>query len=571
MDWILLIISFAALSIGTILIYFLLFSKQKERFILYSGFSWFAYLFSLMCIIGAHYTDFYLIYGVREVCDMLNIFFLMFSAFAFVRLEIPAYWVRATLILVIWLSIGSIYRLDSRLVFLPVSLYELVCTFIICRTILKYWTTDRAEKGVSFFLFFVWGTAKAVIPLVVHYSEMPLIVYFSEILFYNLLYYAIIIIYMHESVKRLTRSEKNFRVITENAADTIFFYAQQPMPAFTYISPSAEAMTGYRIQDFYADPRFYLKLVDPEDFERVTEVFNFQETPSASKAQGSLVCRMIRADGKPFWAEMRHALLHEDSKPSAIVGIIRDISPMKSAEEALIESKRSRERLFSYISHELRLPLSSIIGYIDAIRDETIAEQDQGAALSIVSEKAHSLNHLIDDLSQLSQLETGRFAFNFMLCDIGELAAGMIASHANDIAGKNLLFVNRLDHLPHSRYIVVADPERIGQVLSNLIANAVKFSKADQAITVEFKLDSAGSAFTMAVSDCGKGISAADISRIFDRFFTKSNVESGHPGTGLGLALSKEIAEAHKGRLSVSSIEGKGSVFTLSIPLYKEK
>jgi PAS domain S-box-containing protein len=571
MEWILLIISFAALSIGTIVLYFLLFSRQKERFILYSGFSWFAYLFSLMCIVGMHYTDFYPIYGVREICDMLNIFFLMFSAFAFVRLEIPTYWVRATLILVIWLVIGSVYRVDIRLVFLPISIYELVCTFVICHTILKYWSTDRTEKGVSFAFFFIWGVAKAVIPLVIHYDEMPLIVYFSEILFYNLLYYSLIVIYMHESVKRLTRSEKNFRIITENAADTIFFYVQRPMPAFTYISPSAEAMTGYRAQDFYADPRFYLKLVNPEDFERITKIFDFHENQSAPETPGNLICQMIRADGRHFWTEMRHALLYEDGKPSAIVGIIRDISPMKSVEEELIKSKRSRERLFSYISHELRLPLSSIIGYVDAIRDGTIIEREKGAALSIISEKAHSLNHLIDDLSQLSQLETGRFAFNFMLCDIGELAAGMMISHASDIAGKNLRFNNRLEHSPHARYTVVADPERIGQILSNLIENAAKFSKPDQTITVEFGLDNAKRLFTMAVSDCGRGISPADIPRVFDRFFTKSDAKSGHPGTGIGLTLSKEIAEAHKGNLRVSSIEGKGSVFTLSIPLYKEK
>jgi PAS domain S-box-containing protein len=378
---------------------------------------------------------------------------------------------------------------------------------------------------------------------------------------------------MHKSVERLTRSEKNFRVITENAADVIFFYAQRPLPAFTYVSPSAETMTGYPLRDFYADPRFYLKLVGPEDFESVAKVFCFDENQNdgGSDGGGSLVCRMIRSDGKPFWAEMRHALLYENDKPSAVVAILRDISPMKSAEEELIKSKQSRERLFSYISHELRLPLSSIIGYIDAIKNGTIAVSEKEAALSVISEKAHFLNHIIDDLAQLSQIETGRFAFNFMLCDVGELAIGMIASHANDITGENLRFVNNLEHSQQVRRTVVADPERVGQVLFNLITNAVKFSESGSVITVTFDINSAKDCFTVAVSDRGKGISARDIPRIFDRFFTKSNEVSGHPGTGLGLTLSKEIAESHKGDLSVRSIEGKGSTFTLSIPLYGEK
>ncbi|MDR2163441.1 MAG: PAS domain-containing sensor histidine kinase [Clostridiales Family XIII bacterium] len=419
-------------------------------------------------------------------------------------------------------------------------------------------------------LFSFWGFGKALIAILEAQYELSTLVYFGEILFCNLLNYSIIIMYMHKSVERLTRSEKNFRIIAENAADIIFFYSLEPSPSFSYVTPSVESITGYTARDFYADPKFYLKLVPSEDFERIRNVFEPHAGDPPERADSGLIFRMIHNNGSHFWTEMNHSVIYEGGRPVAVEGIIRDISLMKSAEETLITAKQSRDRLFSYVSHELRLPLSSIMGYIDAINDRTIGAEERDAVLSIIHDKAQVLNRLVDDLFRLSRMESGQFAFNFMLCDLRELSAWMTIAHTNEVAGKTLRFINRLNSPKYDGLTIIADRERIGQVLSNLIMNAVKFSESDGIVTVVFDTDPRKKRFVISVSDQGKGISEHDLPRIFDRFFTKRDEGGGYTGTGLGLTLCKEIIEAHKGTLTVSSQIGRGSTFVCRVPLYSD-
>jgi signal transduction histidine kinase len=327
-------------------------------------------------------------------------------------------------------------------------------------------------------------------------------------------------------------------------------------------------MTGYPVRDFYTDPKFYLKIVPAEEFDKLTSVFN----PSPDKGEGrrSFVFQMIHASGVKMWAEVNSSVLFEKGKPVAVEGIIRDISLMKSAEEGLIKSKEARDRLLSYISHELRLPLSSILGYSEALRDDAINAEERGKAMDVIHGKARALSRLIDDLFQLSKLETGQFSFNFTVCDVAELTEYLISAHAENVSDSDVRVVTETDAAGLSG-TVIADRERISQVLSNLIMNGVKFSKSGGTVAVRYALNSKGTDFTVSVSDMGFGISERDIPMIFDRFFTRrSGTEDNLTGSGLGLTLCKEIVDAHQGRIEVESKEGVGSTFMFTIPLYFE-
>jgi signal transduction histidine kinase len=213
------------------------------------------------------------------------------------------------------------------------------------------------------------------------------------------------------------------------------------------------------------------------------------------------------------------------------------------------------------------------LGYVNALRDGTIEDKQlKEEALDIIFAKSLTLEHLIKELLQLSKLETKQFSFCFMLINTAELSRDLINQHIFDIktAGLKLTFkINK--GVLMDKYIIV-DPERISQVFSNIIFNAIKFTLPNDKLDVKFGLDKKNENYTVTVYDSGSGISQNDLPFIFDRFFkagsaTQSKRES---NTGLGLAISKEIIEAHKGTIIARSRLGKGSAFTFTIPLYKE-
>jgi PAS domain S-box-containing protein len=558
------------MSVGTVAAYLFLLSKQRDRFVYYFGLSWFAYLLSLLVTISIQYLGqaHGYMYGIRMVCDMLHLVFLLFGAYTFARVERPSYWTRICIIIGIWVTLCLVYRFNAVLVYLPLSIFELACTAVLCGVILRHWGTAVYEKAVVVACLAIWGIDRAVFPILQQTGVLMHGMYVSEILLYNMLNFSIVISYMRSSVARMTKMEKNFRVIAENAADIIFFYEFKPAPMFTYVTPSVKTMTGYTPQEFYDNPRFYLNLAAPEEHERIAAVF--AGAGGGGERNGRLVFRMVLMNGETRWVEMKYSMLYEGETPLAIEGIIRDISLMKSAEDELIESKHMRQRLFSYVSHELRLPLSSIIGYTEAIQNGTISGGERDGALAVVCEKARLLNDLIDDLVQLSQLETGTFNFNYMLCNADELAAELIASHTGEVSGKNVAFIDQVKNSPSHTRAVIADKKRISQVLSNLINNAAKFSGPRDEIRIVFSADAEEGKLNISVSDKGEGIKKSDIPRIFERFFTRGGTDGRNQGRGIGLALSKEIVEAHGGTLGVSSKKAKGSTFTIGLPFYRD-
>jgi PAS domain S-box-containing protein len=564
------LIAFVGLTSVMSIAYLSLLPAKDERFMRYWGFAWLAYSCSLLCVILSMNGGPEQLYIGRQIFDMMNIVLLLLSAYAFARVEIPGYWLRFALYLGIWLGIGMFYSFDVLSVFLPAGVFGISCTFAICRIVYLYWGSTRIERFFPIIMFGLWGCGKAALSLFYALTGFAGsgTDYLIEALFSNMLNYAIVIIYIRHTVERQTQSEKNFRTIAENATDIIFFYALKPTPSFVYVTPSAETMTGYPVRDFYADPKFYLKLVPAEEFEKLNSVFD--PDPDGGEKQRNLIFRMIHMSGIGMWAEVNSSLLFEKGEPVAVEGIIRDISLMKSAEEELIKSKEARDHLLSYVSHELRLPLSSILGYAEALRDNTIIPAERGRAMDVIYGKAQALSRLIDDLFQLSKLETGQFSFNFTVCEVAELTRHLKRSHAKDAEGTGVRMVTKADmaRLPGA---VIVDRERISQVLSNLITNGVKFSESGGTVTLCYALNDEKTDFTVSVSDTGEGISEQDLPRVFDRFFTRRVGGEGKPaGSGLGLTLCKEIVEAHNGRMSVESKEGAGSTFTFTIPLYFE-
>jgi signal transduction histidine kinase len=218
------------------------------------------------------------------------------------------------------------------------------------------------------------------------------------------------------------------------------------------------------------------------------------------------------------------------------------------------------------VSHELRTPLTSIIGYLEALLD---GAQDEPARrqefLRVMKAQADRINALVNDLLQLSQIESGSYRWRREPVDVVDLARRSVA--LVEPMAQNKRITMRVTG--ESPIRMIADAEKLTQVLVNLLDNAVKYT--DEGGAIDVAINARDRLVTIHVSDTGIGIPYLDQDRIFERFYRVDRARSrALGGTGLGLSIVKHIVEAHGGRVSVESRLGKGSTFTVTIPLQTE-
>ncbi len=233
--------------------------------------------------------------------------------------------------------------------------------------------------------------------------------------------------------------------------------------------------------------------------------------------------------------------------------------------EALRLSDQFKTDFVSSVSHELRTPLASILGYTDILVNGEVGEMtpDQEEFLEIIDHNARRLLALINDLLTLSGLESGRMVIRPERIDLCELVRKNLQIHVPAMNAH----MQRLEAiLPDTPVAAVIDAERISQVLTNLMSNAIKFTPDEGCVRIELRAE--GDDAVLTVSDSGIGISDDDRERLFERFFRAGNaMERAIPGTGLGLAICKGIVDAHRGRLQVVSTLGRGTAVTVALPL----
>ena len=210
---------------------------------------------------------------------------------------------------------------------------------------------------------------------------------------------------------------------------------------------------------------------------------------------------------------------------------------------SLDNSQRLRQQMVADVAHELRTPLANIRGYLEAIEDGVV-EADEATLRTLRDEAAH-LNRLVDDLQELAQAEAGNLRL-----DRGPVAPAMLIARATDAvraraADRGIaLTVDAPDDLP----AVVADPQRITQVLHNLLTNALTHTPAGGAITVEARAEPVGMV-AIGVADTGVGIAPEDLPHVFERFYRADSSRSRETGgSGLGLTIARRIVESHGGR-----------------------
>ncbi|MGH9409411.1 MAG: PAS domain-containing sensor histidine kinase, partial [Vicinamibacterales bacterium] len=244
--------------------------------------------------------------------------------------------------------------------------------------------------------------------------------------------------------------------------------------------------------------------------------------------------------------------------------IARDIGEQKRLRAAADEASRLKDEFLAVLSHELRTPLNTVLGYARMLRreDRRMEGEARTRALDALERNADALNHLVNDVLDTSRIVTGKLRLAFETCRMADVVQRAVdtvdpAAEAKGVA----LSV----HLEPSA-VVSGDPDRLLQVVWNLLANAVKFTPAGGTITV--RAERRGPAVLMSVRDTGVGIAKEDVPYVFQRFWqAQSGVSREFGGLGIGLALARHLVELHGGSIQVQSEgPGTGATFTVSLP-----
>jgi two-component system NtrC family sensor kinase len=216
----------------------------------------------------------------------------------------------------------------------------------------------------------------------------------------------------------------------------------------------------------------------------------------------------------------------------------------------------------STVSHDLRSPLTAILGYVDLVERAGPVQELQKNFLDRIQFSVHNITNLVDDLLNLGRIEAG-FDTRKEHLDL----SGFIHQSIDELNPKFLQSNMRLKiNVPDSAHQIFASPIQMRQLLNNLLTNAIKYSNPGTSISVNLLENE--NQIILQISDEGLGIPAVDLPYIFDKFYRSGNVIGTEiPGSGLGLAIVKSIVESHHGRIWVDSTVGKGSTFTIVFPI----
>ncbi len=242
-------------------------------------------------------------------------------------------------------------------------------------------------------------------------------------------------------------------------------------------------------------------------------------------------------------------------KIKGAIGVFYDITQIEHLE-------RVRQEFLSNISHELRTPLTSILAFVETLEDGAIDDEENNQRfLGVIRKNAQRMHHLIDDILELSSIESGKINLQLKQINLAAHIEEAFTNLSSKASERQIKLVNKVTEDVR----VFADVVRLEQMLTNLIDNAIKFNREAGNVIVSHAEN--GTKDTISVADTGEGISNEHLQRIFERFYRTDRARSRDiGGTGLGLAIVKHLARLHGGEVSVASAVGKGTTFSVELP-----
>ncbi len=359
--------------------------------------------------------------------------------------------------------------------------------------------------------------------------------------------------------EELRRAEERFRLMIESVRDHAIFMVD-PEGNVASWNQGASRITGYQEDEILGQPlaRFYL----PEESARAAEHLREAAAYGGHRTEGF----RLRKDGTRFWAE---STLHPIREAGVLLGystIIRDSSERKQFLDDLREAVRARDEFMSIASHELRTPLTSLQLQIENLKRAASklgslpqVAKDVGSRVEVIARQSRRLTGLINSMLDVNRITSGRVVLTRESFDLCELVRDIVERAQDSIRLSGCALKMAID----GQLVGSWDRARIEAAISNLLSNAIKYGARKP---VELSAKRAGDRVRVVVRDQGIGIPASEQARIFRRF-ERAVPEKHYGGFGLGLWLARQAVEAHGGSISVESREGKGSTFTIDLPM----
>jgi PAS domain S-box-containing protein len=368
---------------------------------------------------------------------------------------------------------------------------------------------------------------------------------------------------------QLAASEERYRTVADFTYDWETWTS--PDGDLIYTSPSCERVSGYPPEAFAADPALLIDIVHEDDRERVRR--HFRHETLEDEPEGEMEFRVRHKDGRTIW--VAHACQNVVSEEGRWLGrraSNRDVTQRKESEAHLHlardeaeEAGRLKDKFVSLVAHDLRSPLSGMVGLLRTLLQRAEKEGDEKSAylLGKVVETGDRMAETVDQLLDISRLKTGSIVPRPRFVDGHEIAALALAAMAPQAAAKGVALAN--DVPEGSR--LYADPTLFGEVIKNLVNNGVKFCREGDRVRLFVPDDGVG----IGVEDTGVGLATDDHANLF-RLDVKTSRDgtAGEKGTGLGLPYSYDIMKAHGGDLTAAARPEK-TVFTATVPFVRPR
>lgn len=368
----------------------------------------------------------------------------------------------------------------------------------------------------------------------------------------------------------LKENEEKFRSLIGNIPGAAYRCLFNENWDMVFISDAIETLSGYPASDFMlpTPKRSWSDLVHPDDKSTTTQLDLYQ-------GHFTIEYRIIHKDGSIRWMlEYGEAVKSAEGEIVWLDGFLMDISQRKQMEVELLEAKdkaelaaESRSAFLANMSHEIRTPMNAIIGFSDLLLSSPLSAE-QKKHLVTIHGSAHSLLHLLNDILDSAKLEKGKLELELQDFSLPAVLDSVVSTLWIQARKKQLAL--RLELSPQLGEFYYGAPDRLRQVLTNLIGNAIKFT--EQGTVLVKVAPTANQQLLFSIFDTGIGIAADRLPQIFDAFTqADASMSRRFGGTGLGTTISKQLVELMGGQITVQSTEGVGSCFEFSLPLQTGK
>ena len=367
----------------------------------------------------------------------------------------------------------------------------------------------------------------------------------------------------------LKHNSARLRLITQHVADIIVQTDLEDR--ITYVSPSVEARLGYRPEELIG--RSWRGLIHAEDANQWTGALERLLESGGATPQDSIQCRAIARDGRELWLGMRPTLVRDEEtgEPIGLVDVARDVTERRRLMTDLMLARAAAEQaaavkgeFLANMSHEIRTPLTSICGFTRLAREQADLTEDTSRYIDRISSASDALLAIVNDVLDFSKLEAGEIRLERRPVDLNGLMQDTANLFSGQSAEKGLSL--SLSCGPAVPEALMIDPDRLRQILINLVGNGIKFAETG-GVRVGADYDPAQQMLRVEVADTGPGIPQDRLNLLFQRFSQiDGSTTRRFGGTGLGLAICKGLIEAMGGEIGVTSREGEGSTFWFTLP-----